>query len=207
MAELADGKTPISTYMRDGFQLLQTMIDRGYLDVERTLATLPGKDEEREFFAEGKCAFISSICRAVAFDGYPFKVEMTALPVLPDGEICVVGADLRLAVNPNSEHLSEAVLIVDNLCTIETLNGFAERLGKISSAQGNRASTLPQADRLVECLGAGPQIPNQDFELHFNTWNTIKELCVKLCEGASVDEVCREYDELQQKELALYGGT
>ena len=59
----------------------------------------------------------------------------------------------------------------------------------------------------MACLGASPQIPNQDFALHFNTWNTIKELCVKLCEGASVDEVCREYDELQQKELALYGGT
>ena len=207
VAELAGGKTPISTYMRDGFQFLQTMIDREYLDVERTLATLPNTDEERNFFAEGNCAFISSICRAVAFDGYPFNVEMTALPILPDGEICVVGADLRLAVNPNSEHLSESLLIVENLCTIETLNGFAERLGKVSSAQGNKASTLPQADRLVACLGASPQIPNQDFALHFNTWNTIKELCVKLCEGASVDEVCREYDELQQKELALYGGT
>lgn len=207
VAELAAGETPVSIYMRDGFEFLQTMIDHGYLDVERTLATLPDSGDDTAFFAEGNCAFISSICRARAFDGYPFEVEMTALPVLPDGSICVVGAAMRLAVNPNSEHLSESLLIVENLCTIETLNGFAKRLGKVSSAQGNRASTLPQADRLVACLGSGRQVPNQDFSLHFNTWNTIKELSVKLCEGASVDEVCREYDAIQQEELALYGGT
>ena len=33
---------------------------------------------------------------------------MTALPVLPKGAVCVVGADQRVAVNPNSEHLKEA---------------------------------------------------------------------------------------------------
>lgn len=206
-AALASGETPVSTYMRDGFLFLQTMIENEYLDVERTLATLPGSEEEMAFFSEGNCAFISSICRAKAFSyGYPFQVEMTALPVLPEGAICVVGADLRLAVNPKSDHLNEALLIVENLCTEENLNGIAEELGKVSSAKGNKAATLPQADRLVECLASGRQVPNQDFSLHFNTWNTIKELCVELCEGASVDDVCREYDGIQLEELALYGG-
>ena len=54
-------------------------------------------------------------------------------------------------------------------------------------------------------MASGGQIPNQDFTLPFNTWNTIKELCVKLCEGADVETVCREYDERQKEEIALYG--
>lgn len=75
--DLADGATLVSTYMKDGFQFLQTMIDNDYLDVEQTLATLPGTEEERAFFAEEKCAFISSICRAKAFSyDYPFEVAM-----------------------------------------------------------------------------------------------------------------------------------
>lgn len=204
--DLADGVTPVSTYMKDGFQFLQTMIDNDYLDVEQTLATLPGTEEERAFFAEEKCAFISSICRAKAFSyDYPFEVAMTALPVLPEGSVCVVGADQRLAVNPKSEHLREVLIIVENMCTVETLNEFAEQLGKVSPAQGNKAATLPQADRLVASLSSERQVPNQDFSLHFNTWNTIKELCVKLCEGESVDAVCMEYDEIQSQEIALYG--
>ena len=205
--KLASGETPISTYMEDGFLFLQTMIDKGYLDVEQALATLPNTEEECAYFAGENCAFISSICRAKAFDhDYPFEVEMTALPVLPGGAVCVVGADLRLAVNPHSEHLNEALLIVENVCTVQTLNGFAERLGKVSSAKGNKAAMLPQADKLVNCLSTGRQVPNQDFSLHFHIWNTTKELGVMLCEGASVDEVCSEYDKLQLEELELYSG-
>lgn len=205
-AALAKGETPVSTYMRDGFAFLQTMIDREYLDVERSLETLPGSDEEAAFFAEGKCAFISSLCRAAAFArDYPFAAVMTALPVLKEGPVCVVGADQRLAVNPNTEHLGEALAILENLCTTDTLNAFAGELGKVSSARGNEATTLPQAEKFVSCLASGGQIPNQDFTLPFNTWNTIKELCVKLCEGADVETVCREYDERQKEEIALYG--
>lgn len=206
VAELAAGKTPVSTYMKDGFRFLETMIEKEYLDVDRTLATLPNTEEEISFFFQEKCAFISSICRAKAFShDYPFKTEMTALPVLPDGAVCVVGADLRLSVNPNSEHVNEALMIVENLCTRDTLDSLAEQLGKVSSAKGNKAATLPQAEKLVSCLSESRQVPNQDFSLHFNTWNTIKDLCVKLCEGAEVDELCREYDKIQIEELALYG--
>lgn len=206
VAELAEGKTPVSTYMRDGFEFLETMIEKGYLDVEQTLATLPDTEEEISFFAEENCAFISSICRKKAFThDYPFEVEMTALPVLPEGAVCVVGAGQRLAVNPKSKNLEQALLVVENLCTVETLDGLAEKLGKVSSAKGNKAATLPQADDLVACLASGRQVPNQDFALHFNTWNTVKELCIKLCEGASAGQVCQEYDRLQQKEIELYG--
>lgn len=207
-AELASGRTPVSTYMRDGFTFLETLIDKEYLDAERALSTLPGSEEEAAFFAEGNCAFISSLCRAKAFEhNYPFEAEMTALPVLPEGAICVVGADQRVAVNPNSQHVKEALMILENLCTTDTLDAFAVKTGKVSSAQGNKAATLPQAEKFVACLASGGQIPNQDFTLPFNTWNTIKELSVKLCEGASVEAVCKEYDEIQQEEIALYGGN
>lgn len=205
LAQLSSGEKAISSYMRPGFEFLQTMINHEYLDAEQALNTLPNSDEEASLFAEEKCAFISSLCRAKSFqDTYPFEMQMTALPVLETGAVCVVGADQRLAVNPNSEHLEEALIVVENLCTADTLNEFASKLGKISSAKGNLAATLPQADPLISCVAQGGQVPNQDFSLNFNTWNTIKELSVKLCQGATVDEVCREYDALQQKEIAEY---
>ena len=207
VAELASGETSISTYMRDGFTFIQTMMDQGYLNVEQALSTLPSSDEEADFFAKGNCAFISAICRAKAFSyDYPFVVEMTALPVLTEGAVSVVGADQRLAVNPQSEHLEEALMILENMCTIPTLNHLAEEWGKVSSARGNQASTVSQAQSLISCMAGGGQVPNQDFSLHFNTWNTIKALCVKLCQGAGVDQLCEEYDQMQLEEIELYGG-
>ena len=71
---------------------------------------------------------------------------------------------------------------------------------------GNQASTVSQAQSLISCMAGGGQVPNQDFSLHFNTWNTIKALCVKLCQGAGVDQLCEEYDQMQLEEIELYGG-
>lgn len=206
LAGLASGETPVSTYMRDGFSFLQTMLDKGYLDAAQALSTLPDSEEESALFAGGGCAFISAICRAAAFQkNYAFDVEMTALPILPGGAICVVGADQRLAVNPKSAHLDEALRVVENMCTLQTLDGLADTLGKISSGKGNKAATVPQAAPLAACMAAGGQIPNQDFSLPFNTWNTIKALCVKLCQGTDADELCGMYDQIQQEEIARYG--
>lgn len=207
LTQLTEGTLPISTYMRAGFTFLKMMIDNGYLDIEQALSTQPNSEEERNRFRDGQCALISTICRGSAFsDDYPFEMAMTAMPILEEGTICVVGADQRLAVNPNSKHLDEALAAVEALGTVETLNEFARLQRKTSSARGNEAATLPQAAPLISSLTADEQIPNQDFSLHFNTWNTIKELCVKLGEGASVDAVCEEYDTLQLQEIATYPG-
>ena len=204
---LDSGEIPISSYMRDGFSFVQTMIDKGYLDVEQALSTQPGSEEEISRFMEGKCASISSICNAKLFSrDYPFELRMTAFPVLEDGSVSVVGADTRVTVNPNSAHLEEALMILENLCKPEVLNEFAMQKKKISSARGGESCADPQADDLVACAVEGGQIPNQDFRLHFNTWNTIKEFCVKLGQGASVDEVCREYDERQLTEISEQTG-
>ena len=207
LAQLTEGTLPISTYMRAGFTFLKMMIDSGYLNIEQALSTQPNSEEERNRFRDGQCALISTICRGSAFsDDYPFEMAMTAMPILEEGTICVVGADQRLAVNPNSKHLDEALAAVEALGTVETLNEFARLQRKTSSARGNEAATLPQAAPLISSLTTDEQIPNQDFSLHFNTWNTIKELCVKLGEGASVDAVCEEYDTLQLQEIATYPG-
>ena len=207
LTQLTEGTLPISTYMRAGFTFLKMMIDNGYLDIEQALSTQPNSEEEKNRFRDGQCALISTICRGSAFsDDYPFEMVMTAMPILEEGAICVVGADQRLAVNPNSKHLDEALAAVEALGTVETLNEFARLQRKTSSARGNEAATLPQAAPLISSLTADEQIPNQDFSLHFNTWNTIKELCVKLGEGASVDAVCEEYDTLQLQEIATYPG-
>lgn len=205
-AKLRSGETPISTYMRDGFTLLKTMIDKGYLDVEKALATLPGSDEESAFFCRRQLRIYQ---RHMPCQGVFLRLSLCggndclSGPAGRSGLCCWGGQ--RLAVNPKSEHLEEALLIVENMCTVQILDTFAEKFGKISSAQGNRAATVPQAEPLISCITKGNQIPNQDFSLPFNTWNTIKALCVELCKGASVEQICQEYDEMQLEEIQKYG--
>ena len=91
---------------------------------------------------------------------------------MEDGAVCVVGADQRLTVNPRSKHLDAAIAIVETLGQTETLDSFAQNLGKISSSKNATAPDIPQSDSIIACVAGGNQIPNQDFRLHFNVWNT-----------------------------------
>ncbi|RGZ01765.1 ABC transporter substrate-binding protein [Clostridium sp. AM58-1XD] len=202
---LSDGTAAVSDYIEKGFAFLQMMIDRGYIEPERALATLPSREEEKEFFIEGNCAFICAIYRGASFEGYPFRIEMTPLPVLENGSICVVGADQRLAINPDSKHLDAAIAIVEALGRTETLDSFAKNLGKISSSKNATAPDPSQSSTILACVAEGNQIPNQDFRLHFNVWNTVRDLSQQLCEGRSVAEVSAEYDSRQLEEIAQYG--
>ena len=204
LQELSDGTVPISRYMEKGFSFLQTMIDKGYMDAERTLQTLPMSDEEKTFFTEGNCAFYCAIYRGLTFEGYPFEIEMTPLPVLEDGSVCVVGAAQRLAVNPESKHLDEVLSIVEMLGSEKSLDNFSADLGKISSSKNATAPDIPQSKSLIQCVAGGGQIPNQDFRLHFNVWDNVRDLGVRLCEGEDVEVLMRAYDKLQREEIAKY---
>ena len=202
---LSNGETAISEYMEKGFSFLRLLIDRGYMDPEGALDMAPLGDEEKAFFAEGNCAFICALYRGVTFEGYPFEIKMTPLPVLENGSICVVGADQRLAVNPGSEHLDAAIAIVEAFGQTETLDSFAASLGKISSSQNATAPDIPQSDSIIACVAGGGQIPNQDFRLHFNVWDTVRDLSQQVCRGMSAEEAAAEYDSRQQQEIAVYG--
>ena len=202
---LSDGTTVVSDYMVNGFEFLQMMIDKGYMDPEKALDTLPSSDEEKKFFEEENCAFICAIYRGLTFEGYPFEIEMTPLPVVENGSVCVVGADQRLAINPGSKHLEAAITIVETLGQTKMLDAFAQNLGKISSSKNATAPDIPESDSIIACVAAGRQIPNQDFRLHFNVWNTVRELSQQLCEGKSAEEVAKEYDSRQKEEISVYG--
>lgn len=203
---VSNGTVPASEYMEKGFAFLQMMIDKGYMDPERALDTMPSREDEKNFFAEGNCAFICALYRKKAFADYPFEIAMTALPVLENGSVCVVGADQRLAVNPGSKHLDAAIAIVEALGEASTLDSFANNLGKISSSKNATAPDIPQGEAIIACIAKGEQIPNQDFRLNFNVWDTVRDLSQQLCEGRSAAEVAAEYDSRQMEEISIYGG-
>lgn len=205
LEELSNGTAAISSYIEKGFAFLQMMIDNGYMDPLNALGMLPSSKEEKKFFREENCAFICAIYRGQAFEGYSFTIEMTPLPVLENGSICVVGADQRLAVNPGSDNLDAAIAIVEALGKTESLDSFAKKLGKISSSKNATAPDIPESGSIIECVAGGSQIPNQDFRLYFNVWDTVRELSQQLCQGVSAAQAAAEYDSRQMEEISLYG--
>lgn len=207
IADLNNGTTPVSTYMRDGYEFLQEMIDQGYMDPQQALNSTPSVDD-MELFINEKCAFIcATLDKAKSLEEMTFTTEMTGLPILEDGSIAVYGADLRLCVNPASQNLDLTLDFIEMVGTEEALAKTADLNNVMSSAKNSEPRDFPTEKKLVELLGQPGQIPNQDFALHFNTWESIRDVARELCAGATVDEACDMLDEKQKADLEVYGAV
>lgn len=202
---LNSGEMPISYYMADGFAFLAEMIEKGYLDPQQAMDSEPRKDDIK-LFKEGGCAFICvemgmvNQGEAIADD----QVEFTGLPLLEDGCIAVYGADSRLCVNPQTRNMDTVLKFIEMVGTDEALDESALWQKKLSSAKDSMIEITPVQKNMYELLQQPGQIPNQDFALHFNTWENIRNQGREICKGASVEEACANLDELQRVELEAY---
>lgn len=90
----------------------------------------------------------------------------------------------------------------------EALDESAKQGKAMSAAKDSKVIMPPLQQKMYELLQQPGQIPNQDFMLHFNTWENIRNICWEICNGTSVDRACEMMDELQREELKKYhGGT
>lgn len=202
---LNSADTAISSYMLEGFEFIAMMIEKGYMDPEQALNTIP--IEDMELLYEGKCAFICvgiSDATKSSIERKEIKLEFTGIPVLADDCIAVYGANSRLCVNPNSKHLDMALKFVEMVGTVEALAKSSELNYTLTSAKDGGEVEYPIQQNMNELLKKPGQIPNQDFALHFNTWENIRNVCREICSGLSVDEACNKLDELQLSELKEY---
>lgn len=204
IADLNSGATPISTYLRKGFAFLQLLIDKGYMDPQQAMATVP--NDEWQLLLDGGCAFICAGMGAVYQDSQriSLKGELTGLPVLADGSVAVYGADSRLCVNPNSKNLATALEFIEMVGSTQALDTSAQLDHVMSTARDSQIVSASAEVKLVGLLQRGDQIPNQDFALHFNTWESIRNVCREICDGLSLDDACAKLDQLQRDELAEY---
>lgn len=204
IAALNSGEAQVGDYLKEGYSLLQTMIEKGYMDPEQALASTPGK-EDLELFLSGECAFICSGLGVTTEErGKSFHMKMTGLPVLDEGMIAVYGANRRLCVNPESKHLETALEFVEMVGSEAALNKSAELDCVMSCAKRDTTPPLLGSEELVSLLRQPGQIPNQDFSLHFNTWESIRDVARELCAGTDVDGACALLNEKQRADLEEY---
>lgn len=201
LAELASGATPVSEYMYEGFAFIEMMIDKGYMDPEQALNATPRAEDLAAFLA-GEGAFMCGAMQDMS--GADFQVVMTGVPVLSDGEVSVVGAATRMAVNPHSPNVEYVVELLDGMVTEEWLLNFAISDRSLSSGRGEYdLSYLPEHARgFARLVQQGNQIPNQDFSLPFNTWEAIRDLCREICAGGTAEEAAQQYDLIQLEQIA-----
>lgn len=205
IAALNSGEMPVSHYMTEGFEFLELMMERGYLDPEQAMNATPRK-EDVQLFKDGGCAFICIEMGAIIAEENlsDYEVDFTGLPLLEDGCIAVYGADSRLCVNPETSNLDTVLKFIEMVGTKEALDESAVYQCKLSSAKDSQITITQLQKKMSDLLKQPGQIPNQDFSLHFNTWENIRNQVREMCGGVSAKEAGARLDELQRSELEAY---
>lgn len=204
IAELSSGETQVSTYMTKGFEFIEMMVENGYMDPQYALNTAPREGDVRDFL-EGKGAFICAPMETNV-QSQDFEIAVTGIPISEEGMIAVVGANYRLAINPNSPNVEYAVEFLNDLITPEWLAEVVSMEYAFSSGRGEYDLNYLDENHhdFARLVMSGSQVPNQDFALHFNTWECIRDICREICNGISAVEAAEKYDLIQQQQIAQY---
>ena len=195
------GRDALSDYLRPGFSLAGTLIDRGYVDAQTASITRKTSDDLAEF-ARGEAPFMLTGAWAagrleeMAAD---LDFEVHPLPVLEDGSLLVINADTRLSVNRSSEHLDDAMKFVEYFTREENILKFADQQASLSPLKTSMPTSVKAIQPLIPCYEEGRVVFGADAGLDIPIWDLTAEVSRRLLSGQALNDAMDWMDQ-QAKE-------
>lgn len=194
---LNSGQEPLSRYLTPGFALTEEWIEKGYVDPEKSLATMKTSDDLEEF-AKGQTPFMltgawaAGRIRLMAPD---LSFQVVPYPVLQDGALAVINADTRLSVNADSEHPEAAVRFVEYFTQPDHIQKFADQQSSLSPLKDSVPSGVKEIQPLIECYRSGRTVIGTDGLLELPIWNLTADVSKKLLSGETLESAMDWMDE------------
>lgn len=199
------GQTRLSAYLKPGFELLQLLCDKGYINPKKTLKTSKTKDDLQEF-ARGESPFmLTGVWASVRMEKMAkFPYQIVPYPVRDDGPVLVINIDIRLALNAHGKKPEQALRFLRHMVTPEAIAAYNLSQASFSPLK----ETAPPPDDAVRDirnhLKKGRTMLGADSHFDFPIWELSRVASRMIVEGASVEEASRHLDE--EVALALSGG-
>lgn len=200
--ELAVGKTKSSHYMRKGFEFIDLMIKKGYMDAAFTLSATPYYDD-LEAFSKGEAA---CICLSQQPGGDNLKNSRYVMTGFfgKDGVSSVVGTTSKLAINARSKNMDVCKQIVQ-LASSEDCIAYCNENGTVSAFKLKKQEDIQYDEGMkafVKLMNSDGQIPNTDLELGLNYWDNVRDICREIVAGnMTVDQACEALDKYQSEQI------
>ena len=191
------GEERLSSYLRPGFALVSSFLDRGYIDAQTALTTKKTSDD-LEQFARGESPFLlTGAWAAGRLDELEpgFAFEVVPLPLLEDGALLVINPDTRLSVSADSDHPDAAMDFVAYFTRPENIQRFADQQSSFSPLKGGGASSVKEVQPLIPCYEAGRTVIGTDGLLDLPIWDLTAEASKQLLSGEGLDAVMDWLDE------------
>lgn len=202
IAALNSGESKYSDYMRPGFEFLQEMIDKGYVDAEKALVSEAIEGEGAEFLARKTpivMAYWGAANTDTAYGSPDFEMQVIGFPS-SRGQMPVIPMT-GFGVGINAEHGEDALAVLDVMLSDEALQIYAETNRVISPSKNVEVECIPALKPLHDKIHNNVYVLGSNAGMEVEQWGNTCLIVRELLGGASVDECMAQFDRLQEEAL------
>ena len=202
IAALNSGEARYSDYMRPGFEFLQELIDRGYIDVEKARVSEAIEAEGPDFLAQKTpivMAYWGAANTETAYGKTDFEMRVIGFPS-SRGQMPVMPMT-GFAVGADAEHAEDAMRVLDIMVSDEALQVYSETNRVISPSRNVSVECVPALEPLNARIEEGIYVLGSNAGMKVEQWGNTCLIVRELLNGATVDECMAAFDRLQDETL------
>lgn len=202
IAKLNSGESKYSDYMRPGFEFLQELIDKGYVDAKKAYVSEAIEGEGDDFLAQKTpivMAYWGAANTETAYGKPDFNMQVIGFPS-SHGQMPVVPIT-GFGIGTQAEHLQDAKDMLDIILSDEALQVYTETNKVISPSKNVEVDCIPALKPLNDRIEEDIYVLASNASLKLEQWGNTCLIVRELLNGATVDECMAQFDKLQEETL------
>ncbi len=202
IAALNSGERKYSDYMRPGFEFLQELIDRGYIDAKKAYVSEAIDGEGADFLAQKTpivMAYWGAANTQTAYGKPDFNMLVIGFPS-SRGQMPVMSIT-GFAVGADAEHAEDAMRALEVMTSDEALRVYSETNKVISPSKNVEVECIPALKPLNGRINENVYVLGANAGMKLEQWGNTCLIVRELLNGATVDECMAEFDRLQKETL------
>lgn len=193
-----DGRENLAEALRPGFELVEQMIEEGWVDASEALVTAKTKDD-LVLFAKGDRPFLMTGVWAVPRlrELNPdFQFEVCPYPIMEDGRVLVINVDTRISVNADGGHVEEAKQFVEYLTQPDVMWEFVNSQSSFSPLKENRLADDEAIKSIGPYLTNGRSVLGSDDNLQIPIWDLTRQCVAGMLKGDDAQAAVTHMEQL-----------
>ncbi len=200
IAALNSGEAKMSDYMRPGFEFLQELIDKGYIDAEKAYRS-EAIEGERQDFVDQKTPIVMAYWGAAntgtAYKGMDFNMQVIGFPSRL-GQMPVLSMS-GYGVSAEAENYEDTMDVMNIILSDEALQIYTDTNQVISPSKNVEVQCSDSLKPLNDRINEGVYVLGSNASMNVEQWGNICLIVRELLNGASVDECMAQFDRLQEE--------
>lgn len=199
---LNSGEKKYSDYMRPSFEFLQKLIDNGYIDAKKAYVSEAIEGESADFLAQKTpivMAYWGAANTETAYGNPDFEMQVIGFPSKL-GQMPVIPMT-GYAISTNAEHLEDAMAVLNEVVSDESLQAYSEINRVISPSKNIEVDCIPALKPLNDKIKENIYVLATNASMDVEQWGNICVIVRNLLNGATVEECMAEFDKLQEEAL------